>query len=530
MLKMSTGENPDHDCVNSQLEKVVPRFSLVVPMFNESTRIAATIDELSKSRFLTAECEIVFVDDGSSDNSAELAGRLASESELQSSKVIRLDRNRGKGFAVRKGAEIASGDFIVFVDADLSVGLTDIENAFHVLENGADLIYGSRHHPDSRLPRSQPLLRVVSGRFYNVFLRWMLLTSERDTQCGLKGFTSSAASTIFPASEVDGFGFDIEILAIAERLNMDIRSVPVSWSHVNDSRVKVVRHGVEMISSTLRLRFRIRSTVKTILRESETSSDAISPMSQNCISAMGRYEDDHWWFGAKRKILSSLSNSTVEPHQTGLDIGCGAGGTLKSMSADGGTAIGLDIDDDSLEMASRVGLPLVKADALSLPFRSRSVDVISAFDVVEHTPDDVQVLREIARVADPAGVIVIAVPAYTWAWSDHDIRLGHYRRYTRSRLLDSARRAGLEVERCTYFHCWLIPPALLVRKTPLSRLLGDKQEELSFVNPIVNRVLSLVSSLEIWIMKHVDIPFGLSILLVAKVPDRPVIDAPVDEV
>ncbi|MSX95272.1 MAG: glycosyltransferase, partial [Actinobacteria bacterium] len=80
MLKMSTGENPDHDCVNSQLEKVVPRFSLVVPMFNESTRIAATIDELSKSRFLTAECEIVFVDDGSSDNSAELAGRLASES------------------------------------------------------------------------------------------------------------------------------------------------------------------------------------------------------------------------------------------------------------------------------------------------------------------------------------------------------------------------------------------------------------------------------------------------------------------
>lgn len=530
MSKVFPDKNTDHGSLNPKLEKVDPRFSLVIPMFNESTRIATTIDELSKSRFLTTECEIVFVDDGSSDNSAELSERLASESKLESWKVIRLDRNRGKGFAVRKGVEIASGDFIVFVDADLSVGLTDIENAFRVLENGADLIYGSRHHPDSRLPRSQPILRVVSGRFYNVFLRLMLLTSERDTQCGLKGFTSSAALTIFPASEVDGFGFDIEILAIAERLNMDIQSVPVSWSHVNDSRVKVVRHGVEMISSTIRLRFRIRSTVKTILRESEKKTEAISPMSQNCISAMGRYEDDHWWFGAKRKILSSLLNSTVQPHQTGLDIGCGAGGTLKSMSADGGTAIGLDIDDASLGMASRVGLPLVKADALSLPFRSRSVDVIAAFDVVEHTPDDVQVLCEIARVADPGGVIVIAVPAYMWAWSDHDIRLGHYRRYTRSRLVDSARRAGLVVERCTYFHCWLIPPVLLVRKTPLSRFVGDRQEELSFVNPIVNRVLSFVSSLEIWTMKYVDIPFGLSILLVAKAPYRPEIDPPLEPV
>ncbi len=111
--------------------------------------------------------------------------------------------------------------------------------------------------------------------------------------------------------------------------------------------------------------------------------------------------------------------------------------------------------------------------------------------------------------------MLVAVPAYAWAWSDHDVRLGHRRRYTRRSLREAAVAADLEVIRVTHFHSWLVPPALLLRRTPLRRIVRGAAEEASFVSPTVNRLLVAVTTVERWVLRRVDLPVGLSILLVA---------------
>jgi len=116
--------------------------------------------------------------------------------------------------------------------------------------------------------------------------------------------------------------------------------------------------------------------------------------------------------------------------------------------------------------------------------------------------------------------VVVAVPAYHWAWSDHDVRLGHRRRYTRVSLLAAAHAADIDVVRCTHFHSWLAPVALLLRRTPLRGLLrGRAAEEASFVSPAANRALGFLVALERALLRAVDLPVGLSILLVGRVSD-----------
>jgi hypothetical protein len=121
-------------------------------------------------------------------------------------------------------------------------------------------------------------------------------------------------------------------------------------------------------------------------------------------------------------------------------------------------------------------------------------------------------------------VVIVAVPAYSWMWSEHDVRLGHRRRYTRRQLTTAARQAGLEVVRCTHFHSWLTPPAFALRRTPAGRLMKRPAEEASYVNPPVNRLLYRVTRLERAALRRVAMPVGLSILLVARRPRSPAAD------
>jgi hypothetical protein len=115
---------------------------------------------------------------------------------------------------------------------------------------------------------------------------------------------------------------------------------------------------------------------------------------------------------------------------------------------------------------------------------------------------------------------VVAVPAYQWAWSDHDVRLGHRRRYSRVALREAAWAADIDVIRCTHFHSWLTPLAFLLRRTPLRALLrGQRAEEASFVSPLANRALDVVGSVERLVLRRADLPVGLSILLVGRVSD-----------
>ena len=497
----------------------IPVRSLVIPMYDEGTRIGRTIAALADSPLRRSGVEFVLVDDGSGDGTPTIAARELAAHGLDDSQVVRLERNMGKGAAVRAGMLAARGEIRVFVDADLCVDTADIERCFEEIEEGrADVVYGTRAHPASSLERSQPAHRVLSGRTFNLLLRTLGLTDERDTQCGLKGFRASAAEDIFGRLVTERFAFDVEVLARAGRSGLRVVPLPVQWAHVDASRVPPVRDGVDMARAAIRIR---RQLDREVASEGVTGTRTVDTgsMDTGAIEAMAVVERTHWWFRAKRDlVIAELGRRRVAG--TVVDVGAGTGGLLDALRGSGRAAVGVELDDDALRLSTRFTPRPILAQAVAegVPVGSGRAAAVTCLDVLEHLDDDVAGFRELARVVGPGGLVVAAVPAYQWAWSEHDVRLGHRRRYDRAALVAAARAADIDVIRCTHFHGWLTPVAFLLRRTPLRRLVdADRAEEASFVSPTVNRLLAAVGWVERAVLSATDLPFGLSILLVGRV-------------
>ena len=493
---------------------VVPARSLVIPMYNEAGRIRSTLTTLARSPLNRPELEIVLVDDGSHDRTVEVAEKVLADVGLYHASVLTLDGHRGKGAAVRHGMLQASGLTRVYVDADLSVTIDDIERCFTLVEQGtAEVVYATRAHAGSDLRHSQPAHRVLSGRAFNLLLRRLGLTAERDTQCGLKGFSASAANALFGALRTKGFAFDVELLARARHEGIRTSPMAVSWNHSEGSRVRPLRDGVDMARSAIA----IRRAVGRVHTEPATT------MAPDAYSSMALVEADHWWFKGKHELVIGEIERHTPGHGLVVDVGAGTGGFLHALRAHGRPAVGVEFDSAALTLASRAHPEhaLVRGSALAVPLRDGVAAAVTALDLIEHLDDDVAALRALARLVDGGGVVIVAVPAYSWMWSEHDVRLGHRRRYTRRQLATAARQAGLEVVRCTHFHSWLTPPAFALRRTPAGRLMKRPAEEASYVNPSVNRLLYRVTRLERAALRRVALPVGLSILLVARRPPSP---------
>jgi SAM-dependent methyltransferase len=245
-----------------------------------------------------------------------------------------------------------------------------------------------------------------------------------------------------------------------------------------------------------------------------------APMPDEKFDLMSRLEREHWWFRAKQELVRERVLGVRPAGRAAVDVGCGTGAVVAMLGGPGGyqTVVGTDLSQYALRLAEpAVGSHghVAASRAEALPFAAGSIGCLTSLDVVEHLDDAVLALREYARVLAPDGVMCLTVPAYLWAWSDHDVVLGHRTRYTKRRLLQTAREAGLDVQRCTYFHSWLAPLALLLRRTPLRRLMKKEAEEASFVSPAVNRLLVQIVRLERALIRRLDMPFGLSLFLVA---------------
>ncbi len=244
-------------------------------------------------------------------------------------------------------------------------------------------------------------------------------------------------------------------------------------------------------------------------------------MAEGKIRVMRRVEDEHWWFRAKRElVVGVLAKAGVRGPV--IDVGCGTGAMLGRLQEAGhGPVLGTDLSPLAAQEAKARGHRVVRAVAEQLPFGTATAGAVVSLDVIEHLDDDVAALREYARVVTDDGLLAIAVPAYDWAWSDHDVALGHRRRYTRERLTNAAVSAGLEVLEITHFHSWLAPVAFVVRRTPVRHLVRGDEEEASLGRPSVNRALDRLAALERSLSAKRPIPFGLSILLVARPRRRP---------
>lgn len=231
--------------------------TVVIPAYNESRRIGPSLERVRAWAEATGRSvEVLVVDDGSSDATADAAARLAA-GRLRL-RVIRLDRNRGKGAAVRRGMLEATGERVLMCDADLSTPIEEISKLERAVDAGCDIAIGSRDLPDSRLdPPQAPARRLLAWTFRAVRRR-LLLREIRDTQCGFKLFTRDAAREVFARATVDGWLFDCEALAIAERLGLRIREVGVVWRNHPDSRVIVAHSLLTSLPQLLAIRRRVR--------------------------------------------------------------------------------------------------------------------------------------------------------------------------------------------------------------------------------------------------------------------------------
>ena len=214
--------------------------SVVIPAYNEGGRIEKSLRELARYLELNfPRFEIIVIDDGSGDDTAEKIKRLA-----ETNRQIVLHSyfpNRGKGFAVRQGVLRAANDAVLFTDADLSTPVEEIKIALAELARGFAVVIASRRHPESVIVHRQNLAREFIGRTFNALVRRMIGLPYRDTQCGFKCFTRSAAREIFSRARIDRFSFDVEILLIARALGYAIKEIPVRWTNAPGSKVRPLR-------------------------------------------------------------------------------------------------------------------------------------------------------------------------------------------------------------------------------------------------------------------------------------------------
>jgi len=240
---------------------------------------------------------------------------------------------------------------------------------------------------------------------------------------------------------------------------------------------------------------------------------------------VARVEQQNWWFEAKRLLtLRHLAGNGAGPPSRVADVGCGTGATAEALLGAGvPSVVALDASPEALAhtVAAHPSVTAVSAVAEALPIRDGALDAVVSLDVIEHLDDDVAALSAYRNALRPDGRVVIAVPAYQWAWSDHDERLGHRRRYTARRLRRSLETAGFRVEKLSYFHSFLVPAVLVARKTPLGRLVNADGGAGS-TGSTADRVFRVLSRWERSVLRIARLPFGLSVLAVGvkrAVPD-----------
>lgn len=222
-------------------------YSIVIPAYNEEERLGATLDEIGTYLDTTAKtAEIIVVDDGSSDRTVALATSWADRLPVR---VIELSQNRGKGHAVRVGMLAAVGAKRVFADADGSTPIEELDNLSAALDGigGEGVALGSVALPGSEILSPQSRLRSFAGRVGNWLIQLMVLPGIKDSQRGFKLFSAAATEAAFTDAEVDGWAFDVEVLALARHGGFRLVEVPVRWEHRLASRVRATSYLTSLV-------------------------------------------------------------------------------------------------------------------------------------------------------------------------------------------------------------------------------------------------------------------------------------------
>ena len=253
-------------------QKTAPKsdlyISMIIPAYNEETRLLPTL--LSVMEYFNhtgLSHEVIVVDDGSQDETGRLVQELGKR--LPGIKLIRLPRNLGKGAAVRTGIRNATGNYILFNDADGATPVQEMARLLAAMEQGADVAIGSRalYSPETHIERTWG--RAVAGRIFAFLVNAWVVPGIADTQCGFKMFRRDVAQRIFGMQQLDGFAFDVEALRIASLLGYRIAEVPINWTNMEGSKVRLFLDSLCMARDVIWVRYLVPNSLRAMCQVSE---------------------------------------------------------------------------------------------------------------------------------------------------------------------------------------------------------------------------------------------------------------------
>lgn len=230
-----------------------PHLSVVIPAYNEQEYIGGTLREAAG--YLNAcdyRYEIIVVDDGSTDRTADLAGDAAGL--FRSFALLRNGTNRGKGYSVKRGVLAAKGANILFMDADNATRINEVEKLLAEIRAGYDIAIGSRRDKGANITVPQPLHRIILGKIYILLSNIILGTSMKDYNCGFKLFTDKSSRKLFPMLTRDGWSFDSELIFLAAKYELKVKAVPVTWADRKTTNVRPLLAGLESFRSLCAIR------------------------------------------------------------------------------------------------------------------------------------------------------------------------------------------------------------------------------------------------------------------------------------
>lgn len=229
--------------------------SVIIPTYKEEKRVSKTIlaidKYLSKQKY---QYEIVTVDDGSTDNTVEIVKKF--QKMVKNLRVLENKENHGKGFVVKRGMLEAQGDYRLFMDADNSTTVDQVENFLPWFQEGYDIVIGSRAIKGAKIDVHQPFYKELLGKMGNKVIQIVAVPGIKDTQAGFKCFSAKAAEDIFSKVTIERWGFDIEVLALAKKLSYKIKEVPIEWINDAQSHVKMSSY-IEVLMETFKIRWNL---------------------------------------------------------------------------------------------------------------------------------------------------------------------------------------------------------------------------------------------------------------------------------
>lgn len=482
--------------------------TLVVPLFNEAKRFPRFAQELAAFVAEQPEgSELVFVDDGSEDDTTSLVDAFLASPQPCRARLLRRP-HRGKGAALQSGLSTAATPIAGFCDLDLSTPLADFGHLADAARRAPIVAIGSRDLATSRVTRHEGAVREFLGRAYNRAVQLTLTPGVVDTQCGAKVARTELWRTILAHCREQGFAWDVEVIAVAMSLRIPVQEIAIEWRHEADSQVHVLRDGIAMLRALPRIRRNVRGrAAKPVdVEESGVFDDANA-------SALAEADATHWWFRSKAAFVSGALRRWHPPEGRLVDLGGGSGGVTAMIGWPHDSMLVVEGNLELLRRArQRHALSVAQSDLRRVPLAAQSASVVCLLDVIEHLTEPGPTLQEAWRILTPGGRLIVNVPGHPRLWSAADDALGHVRRYTRSSLRAELEGQGFEILFLSHIFSWLLVPVWARRRGRAA----EPQLGLDVDSRVVDGAALLLTRIERVVVGRVALPFGTSVMCVAQ--------------